>query len=234
MKMHQSTGKFLLTIAAGFTLTACAEDNTLQQGSFASGVIGAGGAPVIVCTSQPLDARFDKPVLQQDFDNILFDAAIRHYTNKIRCENGVRPLVGDPGLQRAAITHSQDMATRGFFSHTSPVSGRETLRDRLHGENVRIRTAGENIATRPRLQIGGGQPFYIVDVEKCQFTLNDSLVEPHTYNTLADSFVKQWENSPDHWENLMRPGFTRLGSGGSFQSNPDICGDIVATQNFAS
>jgi len=126
------------------------------------------------------------------------------------------------------------MASHRFFSHVSVVPGRETLGDRLKASGVKLRSAAENIASRPRLQIAGGQPFYVVDSTNCQFTLNNQTVQPHTYNSIAKSFVQQWENSPGHRVNLFNPEFTKLGSGGSIQSNAKVCGDIVATQNFAS
>ncbi len=224
----------LLMMLSTCLSAACSQSSNSQSNSAnveATTFVNNGGAS---CAALSLDARYDRPVLQNGFDNALFDAAVLHYTNERRCANGVPPLAGDPGLQQAAGIHSEDMATRRFFSHTSPVPGRETLRDRLIGEGVKIRSAAENIATRPRLQIAGGQPFFVVDRQNCSFSLEGRPVQPHTYNTLAQSFVTQWENSPGHRENLMNPEFTRLGSGGGIQSNPEVCGDIVATQNFAS
>lgn len=224
----------LLMIVSGFLLAGCAQSSPSQSNIVNVEAAAFTNNDSASCNGQPLDARFDRPVLQNGFDNQLFDAAVLHYTNVRRCANGVPPLAGDQRLQQVAGIHSEDMATRRFFSHTSPVPGRETLRDRLRGGGVQIRSAAENIATRPRLQIAGGQPFFVVDSRNCSFTSQGKPVEPHTYNSLAESFVTQWENSPGHRENLFNPEFTRLGSGGGVQPNPEICGDIVATQNFAS
>ncbi len=63
--------------------------------------------------------------------------------NEERKKAGVGPLVFHPGLVEAARFHSRDMATRGYFSHTSP-DGMGA------GERIkwfyRWRTYGENIA----------------------------------------------------------------------------------------
>ena len=226
--------KLLLTMISAGLLNGCVQYSTQQTRS-----VSIQSAPVAAnysaaCPAGPLDSRFDQPVRRSGFDNALFDAAILHFTNQRRCANGLNALAADPGLHRVAAIHSDDMASRRFFSHTSPVPGRETLVDRLESGGVKIRGAAENIATRPRLQIAGNQPFFVDDAQRCQFTSQGRTVQPHTYKTLASSFVTQWENSPGHRRNLMDPRYTRLGSGGTPQSNPQVCGDIVATQNFAS
>jgi len=232
--MAATNFNLLFTMFTASLLMGCAQSSVPQTKAVnvaASQTIYSAAA---TCTGQSLDARFNRPVLQGNFDNALFDAAVLHYTNERRCANGIAPLAGDPLLQNAAGIHSADMATHRFFSHNSVVPGRETLDDRLKASGVKLRSAAENIATRPRLQIAGGQPFYVVDSANCQFTSNGKEVQPHTYNSIAESFVTQWENSPGHRENLFNPEFTKLGSGGSIQSNEQVCGDIVATQNFAS
>jgi uncharacterized protein YkwD len=51
----------------------------------------------------------------------------------------------DVQLQNAASTHSIDMATNNFFSHTSASNG-STLRQRVPAAGYNYSTAGENIA----------------------------------------------------------------------------------------
>lgn len=228
------TCQILLTILSASLLAGCVQYSPPQTKSTSSPPRQFVAASASACPSAPLDTRFDQPVRRDAFDNQLFDAAILHFTNKSRCANGVPALAADRGLRRVAGLHSEDMAAQRFFSHTSPVRGRETLSKRLESGNVQVRGAAENIATRPRLQIGGGQPFFVKDIQRCEFTYQGSRIEPHSYETLAKSFVTQWENSAGHRRNLMNPSYTRVGSGGSVQRNSKICGDIVATQNFAS
>lgn len=64
--------------------------------------------------------------------------------------NEIRILVGlpvqaiDPGLVTACRVHSQDMATRGFFAHESPVAGRESPWKRAQAAGTSA--SAENIA----------------------------------------------------------------------------------------
>ncbi len=55
-----------------------------------------------------------------------------------------QPLVFDSRLAQAATAHSQDMATRNYFSHTSP-SG-STMVTRINAAGYPWSTIGENIA----------------------------------------------------------------------------------------
>ena len=54
------------------------------------------------------------------------------------------PLRWHPGLQSAAIRHSQDMARRGYFDHSSPEGERVGQRAALG--NYAWRAIGENLA----------------------------------------------------------------------------------------
>ena len=65
--------------------------------------------------------------------------------NQERAAKGLRPLVWDATLSRAARMHSENMANRGFFNHVSPDG--HTASDRIklcgmHGWSA----LGENIA----------------------------------------------------------------------------------------
>lgn len=67
-------------------------------------------------------------------------------TNQVRAEDGCgTPLVVNAQLTRAAQGHSQDMARRGYFSHTSPEGGTFVTRARAAGYASPV---GENIAYR--------------------------------------------------------------------------------------
>ncbi len=65
--------------------------------------------------------------------------------NLIRTVLGLQPLMIDVKLCDAARDHSGDMDKQGFFSHTSPTTGKETpwVRAKLFGTTA----AGENIYT---------------------------------------------------------------------------------------
>lgn len=79
------------------------------------------------------------------------EAQMLELVNQERVANGLKPLEADPELTEVARRHSADMFARGFFSHNTP-DGNDPF-DRMREANVRFRTAGENLALAPTLQI---------------------------------------------------------------------------------
>ncbi|MFJ7071945.1 CAP domain-containing protein [Streptomyces sp. NPDC098781] len=69
-------------------------------------------------------------------------------TNRERVRAGLRPLAVDTALGTAAQAYSADMASRAFYSHTSP-EGTQPW-DRAAAAGSRMRTIGENIACGQR------------------------------------------------------------------------------------
>ncbi|HYE75745.1 MAG TPA: CvpA family protein [Blastocatellia bacterium] len=70
--------------------------------------------------------------------------------NEERAAVGLKPLSADPELTPVARKHSDDMFSRGYFSHYTP-EGRSPS-DRLREAGVRYFLAGENLALAPTLQ----------------------------------------------------------------------------------
>lgn len=64
--------------------------------------------------------------------------------NVERQKNGLNPLELDAELSKVARAKSQDMATKGYFSHTSPTYGSPF--DMMKNFGIKYSTAGENIA----------------------------------------------------------------------------------------
>jgi len=71
--------------------------------------------------------------------------------NRERAANGLAPLEADPELTEVARRHSADMFSRGYFSHNTP-DGKDPF-DRIRAAEVSFRTAGENLALAPTVQI---------------------------------------------------------------------------------
>ena len=90
-------------------------------------------------TQMVLDANED---LKSQISKVEYDGILE--VNKWRIACGLDPLKIDPKLCLASRDHSKDMATKGFFSHTSPVPGKKTLSDRA--KNFGTSGSGENIA----------------------------------------------------------------------------------------
>jgi uncharacterized protein YkwD len=72
------------------------------------------------------------------------EAEVFKLLNAERAGNGAGALQCDPAAVKVARAHSQDMCTRGFFSHTTP-DGKSPW-DRLKAGGVQYKAAGENIA----------------------------------------------------------------------------------------
>ncbi len=79
------------------------------------------------------------------------EAQMLELVNQERAANGLAPLEADPEMREVSIKHSADMFSRGYFSHNTPEG--ETPFDRMRKDDVRFRTAGENLALAPSLQI---------------------------------------------------------------------------------
>lgn len=65
-------------------------------------------------------------------------------TNAYRSQFNCPPLHENAQLDQAALAHSQDMATHGYFDHKSPAG--QTPWDRIHAAGYQFSQAAENIA----------------------------------------------------------------------------------------
>ncbi len=79
------------------------------------------------------------------------EAEMLELVNRERTAAGLAPLEADPELAEVARRHSADMFARGYFSHHTPEN--KDPFDRMRESDVRFRTAGENLALAPGLQI---------------------------------------------------------------------------------
>lgn len=73
-----------------------------------------------------------------------FESEVVRLVNVERARYGIAPLTQDWQLSRVARYKSQDMSSKGYFSHTSPTYGSPFEMMRSFG--ISYRTAGENIA----------------------------------------------------------------------------------------
>lgn len=126
---------------------------------------------------------------------------IHEFTNAERKKAGLSGLDYDVRLAQVAQLHSEDMAARDYFEHVSPENCNLTCR--LNAVEYSASTWGENIAWQQSSSMPSAQ-------------------------TLAESFVRGWMDSPGHRENILRSAFTHEGVG------VVIIGDqIYATVNFS-
>ena len=111
---------------------------------------------------------------------------LHRLTNLERTAAGVAPLTFDENLAAVATAHSEDMAQRNYFSHTSP--GGCDVGCRLRQANYVALAWGENIAW-----ISAS-------------TLPDA-------ETLAAEFMENWMDSSGHRHNILSDNFTHEGIG---------------------
>lgn len=84
-----------------------------------------------------------------EFENEVFELTNEARSRGVTCGNEARPAVDElemaPALRCAARVHSEDMATRGYFSHDTP-EGVSPF-ERMNMAGYEYSTAGENIAS---------------------------------------------------------------------------------------
>lgn len=71
--------------------------------------------------------------------------------NQERTQRGLKALQWDPQLLPVARAHSQDMFSRGYFSHYT-LEGKDPF-DRMKAAGIKYYSAGENLALGPTLSI---------------------------------------------------------------------------------
>jgi len=176
-----------------------------------------------------------------DFENIdypLLYAAIFFETNRQRIRYKRKVFLHSPALEKAAKGHSDDMVKYNFFSHTSPVKGKETMTKRLALAGITSGYRGENIAYSFGIEYKAGKSVYNPDQNNGYFSYSykgDPILN-HTYLGLAKEVLNQWMNSPGHKANILDTKFTYLGTGASHYKNPGFYNmdNFKCTQNFGS
>jgi uncharacterized protein YkwD len=143
-------------------------------------------------------------------DYPLLNAAIFFRTNEERLAHSKKEFIHSPNLEQAAFEHSKDMVNYNFFSHSSPVAGKKSMRDRLKAVGVQSSSIAENIC-------------YL------------SKANP-TYWELANELLTTWMESPGHKSNILDPTYKFIGCGAYQFIDPeweDLIW-VISTQNFSS
>jgi len=125
--------------------------------------------------------------------------------NEERAAYGVPPVQPNASLRQAALSHSDEMVSQGYFEHTSPAG--VTFVDRIaatgYTRGARSWDVGENL-------VWGTGPL-----------------------STPQSLVTGWMNSPPHRENLLGTTFREIGIAavvGTPESSQDVSGVTVSSE----
>lgn len=170
------------------------------------------------------DADLEHAVREMQRNAAGLASAIHALINGERRENGLRPLEWDPQLARIALSHSRDMAERGYFGHESPEG--EDFADRYERYGYTKKTALEG-----GILVGGENLFMYNVVNSYSYDLETGEVNGYRFNSLEDlarAAVDGWMDSPGHRENVLTP-FAREGIGVFVTDG----GEVYITENFS-
>lgn len=163
----------------------------------------------------------------------LLEYAIFLQTNLQRQRLGLWPLKFEPRTHSVARSHSEEMVSMSYFSHTSPVPKNQTLRMRMSHAGLKQTTAGENIAIYPIFK----KQEILVEKQLPESSAPRDFWRNHgvrfTYDEFAKNIVDRWMNSPGHRSNILSDYFRFLGVGcarGKLNGS-DV---FYVTQNFSS
>ncbi|MBN2374378.1 CAP domain-containing protein [bacterium] len=135
------------------------------------------------------------------------EGLIYNMVNQERTSRGLSSLSRHSRLEGMSRVHSLHMYNQGEMSHTSNVSGYETLSDRASKAGVTGWShLGENVGN-----------------------LSDPYGYYSTAQKIADAVMKAWMDSSGHRENILYNSFSHIGVG-VYEQN----GEYYFTQHFAA
>lgn len=115
-------------------------DRTLQSALNLDRLIG--GQRVVLDPEETYEiepASPDEVQRDREAEQVIFDLV-----NVARRDKGLSPLIWDERLAEVGAAYAREMATRGYFGHTSPEG--ESVVDRIEEAGVPYRLIGENLA----------------------------------------------------------------------------------------
>ncbi|QUC65421.1 CAP domain-containing protein [Nitrosopumilus sp. K4] len=160
-----------------------------------------------------------KPVI----DKIKLEFQVHHLTNQYRLQNGLAALSFDDELSNIARHHSQDMASRNYFSHDSPEGNDPT--DRASSQGYRCHKVIGNL-----IYEGIAENIFQNNLYDTVWYTN-GIPTSYDWNTLeelATSTVDGWMDSPGHRQNILTKTFDREGIGVEIADDDKV----YITQNF--
>lgn len=144
-----------------------------------------GGIAVYVTTTEDTQLpAWNEVSPSLELDESKTESLVYEQINDARAERDLNTMASDDALAAVARNHSQDMAERKYFNHTTPNGVEPEMRVERAG--IECESVSENIVRLPR----------------------NNHEEP-----LAEDAVGAWLDSPGHLMNIVDPDWTRTGVG---------------------
>lgn len=180
------------------------------------------------CASPPAPdddakARGYLSTVKPDIDIRQLESRLHELVNAKRVRHGSPPLKHIETLRLVARSHSEDMAKRAYFAHTSPEGRGPTDRGKLAGYNCRK-------DKESNYTFGLGENIHQAWLYNSYKTQNGRIVsyDWFTLEGLAQRVVTGWMNSKRHKKNILKALYDRSGMGVAIAKD----GKVYSTQTF--
>jgi uncharacterized protein YkwD len=133
---------------------------------------------------------------------------VHELINSARREHDLAALTYDERLAKVARGHSQDMATRHFFSHTNPDGLDPTARGKLAGVTCRKQMSANSFRE------GLGENLYQDNLySRIHISGSERSYDWNSPDDLAANSLRGWMNSPPHRHNILEKIYSQTGIG---------------------
>ena len=136
------------------------------------------------------------------------EGRIHALINSERDMKAIKLLPLDDILSGLARTHSEDMAKRGFFSHTNPEG---------KGPRARLDAAGYECRNHMGENIYQNNLYSSVTVKGKKTTYDWNSLEK-----IAAGTFKAWIDDPGHRDNILQTDYDRIGIGIAFAADGKV------------
>ncbi len=181
--------------------------------------------PTSTATSSPtpVPANTPTPTSATEIDIRQLEDLAHELINIQRVNLGLDPLEHVEKIRLIARSHSEDMASRGYFSHNTPEGLDPTDRAQRAGYNCR-----KDFGLRYR--IGLAENIHQGWLFAGYRTVNGRTAPYNLYSAeeIARNAVEGWMNSPGHRQNILDSSYDRAGMGIAIAED----GKVFFTQNF--
>ena len=143
----------------------------------------------------------------------------------------VKAAIAADRIGYLADLHARDMAQLRFFSHDSPVPGRETMMARARQAGAGYQWVSENIIEARYMAYESRRRYEVIDPARCEFAYADGTpIDAHTYASLAREVIGRWMNSPGHRRNILHRTHRAHGFAIAPNSVRSLCGGLFGVQ----